>query len=127
MLLKTLFKIVFKWFFRLLASLEGTLDTPPSNGRRSSYGAPAEQRAEAAAERALHRVKHAVSDFEESLNRKAESLYSDNDIKGQDFFGQDTADINDLRAELAELKADIRSLKRAVVTNGESNGNPDNH
>lgn len=125
-LLKTLFKLVFKWLFRLVAAVEPPAE-PPQNGykrptpERSANG---DYRAEAAAENAVAHLRQAIDNFEDSLSRNGE--YGTNGATTATAESEDEEDINELRAELAELKADIRSLRRMLNQSSSASPHDDN-
>jgi chromosome segregation ATPase len=122
LLFKSLLKVFLKWLLTLFAAAEDRLEVP-QNGNRNGAGKheDRESQPEILVNQALHHIKQAVDDFEDNLNRKAEKLsnlpprYSRQD-------GHDT-EINDLHAELAELKADIRFLKRTLEHQSEVHEN----
>lgn len=124
-LIKALLKLVFKWLFKLLSAVEDVGETG-RNGRIRD-AAPSrngwDRRAETAAENALYQMKQAISNFEESLNRSAERISDMIDDTNEETVAN-ISDMNDLRAELAELRADIRSMKRMMA---ETTGSDDKH
>jgi hypothetical protein len=122
LLLKALFKIVFKWLFLLFTSFDAPAETHrngvPRNGtaRSASRG----DSTDIMAEKAISHFKEAVEEVEDNLNRRLEKLYTG--AASLDDNSPDAPELNDLRAELAELKADIRSLKRMMASSTDSDG-----
>lgn len=120
-LFKVLFKIVMKGLLALFMATDNTI-APSSNGKYSSTPNRPE---DDVVDKTMHRIQQAVHDVEEGLDRKLEKFCEHQTVAGQDQHG--ALELNDLRAELAELKADIRSLKRMVVESNSTHDNASHH
>lgn len=114
-LFKLVFRLVFKWLFQVLTSMEQRMDTPRGTATESSYRRngrsttpPVEETAATMANRFSQTVEHLEKSLEAKLERLAENTCTTTEPQQQ----ADWSEISDLRAELAELRTDIRSLKR---------------
>lgn len=119
-LFKAFFKVFFKWLLFLFASTENPIKTA-RNGRCQSKGSSAEfceKRSDISAEKAIGYFKQAIDEAEANLNRKIERLYEGVN-QASPWQPDSVEDMNELRAEIAELKADIRHMRRSLCRNSD--------
>lgn len=105
-----LFRILLKWLYTaLIAGKQSKVNVDVAmNGRgRAASGS------EDMADRAYSHLKQALEELEDSIDRKASQTGRGTATATASEVAEEIQDINELRAELAELKADIRALRRA--------------